>query len=527
MANSRFYSSIAQQTTLTSGITGSGTTMIVAAITGFPGSLPYTLAVDYGQANEELVEVTGVAGTTLTVTRAIDGTSGASHNPGAVIRHVSSARDFTDSRTHEAASTNVHGLSGGAAVVGTTSTQTLTNKTVTNLLGSARNFKIFQSGGSQIALQVIGDSANPGTNRIEVLDDESSLNVMAFINSGGAIKSISRSGDATNVYRLRLTDNDGTTDRFAVLAGGTIAVSPNSSTAFVGVDIIAPDTNNSKRAIRVAASGGGTERFTVWNDGRVDIVGTDATFSTFDVTAPASVSTDIMRVLNSAASTQFAVQSTGRTLANKGATVAQPGVTSGPVLTVGGSNVGYTGNLQQWVDPANNVIASITEAGNASFSGNLTVSGIGQTLFAKKTGDTTRTSTTTATDDPHLVVAVAANATYEVSCYVVYNAGTTGDIGVQFGVPASATGDWSGVGWGRDATASVGTGGWTVRLNQNTITQNRTYGGDTTDLTIHMKGIVVTAGTSGNFSLQWAQAVSDGTGTIVRAPSYLVLRRVA
>jgi len=70
MANSRYYSSIAQQTTLTSGITASGTTMIVAATTGFPGSLPYTLAVDYGASNEELVEVTGVAGTTLTVTRA-------------------------------------------------------------------------------------------------------------------------------------------------------------------------------------------------------------------------------------------------------------------------------------------------------------------------------------------------------------------------------------------------------------------------------------------------------------------------
>jgi hypothetical protein len=362
MANSRFYSSIAQQTTLTSGITPSGTTMIVASTTGFPGSLPYTLAVDYGAMNEELVEVTGVAGTTLTVTRSIDGTSGSSHNPGAVVRHVSSARDFTDSRTHEAASTNVHGLSGGAAVVGTTSTQTLTNKTVTNVLGSAVNFKLFNSGASGTT-QVIGDSANPNANRLEILDDQSALNVVAFFGTTGLLKSISRPAEADNAYRARFTDNDGTTDRFAVLAGGTLTVTPNATTTFVALDIVAPNTSTARRAIRVAASGGGTERFTVWNDGRVDIVGTNTSFSTFDVTAPAATTSDMMRVLDSTATTQFAVQQTGKVLANKGATVAQPGVTTGAVLQVGGSNVGYTGNLTQWVSPANAIVAKIDETG--------------------------------------------------------------------------------------------------------------------------------------------------------------------
>lgn len=129
MANSRFYSSTAQQTTLTGGITPSDTTMAVASTAGFPGSTPYTLAVDFGSSGMELVEVTGVASLTLTITRAIDGTSGASHSVGAIVRHVASARDFTDSRTHEAAIEDVHGLTGGADVVGTTSTQTLTNKT--------------------------------------------------------------------------------------------------------------------------------------------------------------------------------------------------------------------------------------------------------------------------------------------------------------------------------------------------------------------------------------------------------------
>ena len=129
MANSRFYSSTALETTLTNSVTPSTTIIQVAATTGFPGSLPYRLALDYSTASMELVEVTGVAGLNLTVTRAIDGTSAASHNAGAAVRHVSSAEDFTDSRTHEASIGAVHGLTGN--IVGTTDTQTLTNKTLT------------------------------------------------------------------------------------------------------------------------------------------------------------------------------------------------------------------------------------------------------------------------------------------------------------------------------------------------------------------------------------------------------------
>lgn len=130
MAVTRYYSSLAQATTLAGGVSNVNTTIQVVATTGFPTSYPFTLALDYGASSEELVDVTSAAGTTLTVTRAVDGTSAQSHSIGAVVRHVISGRDLADSRTHEAATAAVHGVTG--TVVGTSDTQTLTNKTLTS-----------------------------------------------------------------------------------------------------------------------------------------------------------------------------------------------------------------------------------------------------------------------------------------------------------------------------------------------------------------------------------------------------------
>lgn len=126
----RYYSNVAPPTTLSAGINAITTTITVASAAGLPPFQPFTLALDPNTPTMELVEVTAAAGTTLTVTRAIDGTSASTHGAGATVLHVSSARDFAEANAHINASTNVHGLAGGAAVVGTTTTQTLTNKTL-------------------------------------------------------------------------------------------------------------------------------------------------------------------------------------------------------------------------------------------------------------------------------------------------------------------------------------------------------------------------------------------------------------
>jgi hypothetical protein len=89
----------------------------------------YTVVIDPDTALEEIVDVSNYAsGNTLTIARGIDGSTGVAHSAGAIVRHMVIGRDLSESNTHIEATTG-HGATG--AVVGTTNTQTLTNKTLT------------------------------------------------------------------------------------------------------------------------------------------------------------------------------------------------------------------------------------------------------------------------------------------------------------------------------------------------------------------------------------------------------------
>jgi hypothetical protein len=126
----REYKGAATPTTLSANINNSATSLTITDSTNWPtGS--FSLVIDPGLAGEEKILATSRSGTTVTLTtRGYDNTSASTHTTGAVIYPVPTAVDFDEANAHVNASTGVHGLSG--AVVGTTDTQTLTNKSLSD-----------------------------------------------------------------------------------------------------------------------------------------------------------------------------------------------------------------------------------------------------------------------------------------------------------------------------------------------------------------------------------------------------------
>lgn len=126
----RYYSSIAQDTTLAAQALAGSTILSVGSTVGWPTSYPFTLALEYNTSLEELVDVSGVAGLVVTCTRGVDSTTAITHAAGATVRHVITARDIREANAH-VNSTTGHGAVG--VIMGLTDTTNLINSSLVGI----------------------------------------------------------------------------------------------------------------------------------------------------------------------------------------------------------------------------------------------------------------------------------------------------------------------------------------------------------------------------------------------------------
>lgn len=139
MPTGQQYGTNVSQTFLTAAIGSTTNSFTVNSSTSWPAP-PFTAVFGIGTSTQEAFDVGTVSGNTWSnVTRGIDGTLAQNQPQNQTITHADIGRDFREMRSHIDASTsndasghNVHGLATSSSVVGTTDSQTLTNKTLTS-----------------------------------------------------------------------------------------------------------------------------------------------------------------------------------------------------------------------------------------------------------------------------------------------------------------------------------------------------------------------------------------------------------
>ena len=149
MAQNRYYSSDAQQTTLAVALGSvapgtTGQTVEVEAITDWPTQYPFTILIDWGDTDQEVCTVTQAAAgsgpyTFANCVRGDDGSLSPAHDEGATVTHGVSARDFSEPQEH------INGFTQGMAPSGLTGA-TVATRYVGGVTGAHPTTGTFETG---------------------------------------------------------------------------------------------------------------------------------------------------------------------------------------------------------------------------------------------------------------------------------------------------------------------------------------------------------------------------------------------
>ena len=349
----RYYSSTAVETSLQSSIPAqsqgqSNTSFIVASVSGFPSSFPYTLIVDPDTSKEEVVTVTSGSSTTLTVTRGADNTQAVAHSAGAVVRHGVSGRDFRESQNHISArgydidetiltaanQTHVHGIAtGDGVIVGTTKAQTLTNKVYSSgtVTGAFTATSATFTGGTFTSATVTSSTVTSSTIVSSTLTGSFTASAATFVSptiSGSpVITGLSSAGmvDSSATPKIYVDSILGSATSAAISAASAAASATAAATSATSAANSATASANSASAAATSATSAATSATSASNSATAAT--TSATSAAASATAAATSATSAANSATASASSASAA-ATSATSAAASATAAATSATS-------------------------------------------------------------------------------------------------------------------------------------------------------------------------------------------------------